>query len=213
MKNLYAAILLIAFGTAATAKASVIYNVDIIGNSANFGSGVVTLAGSIATDGAKGSLKPSDITGFHLSVSGPTSHTIDSANTRLTCAQAGCDLFVSGNQLIAGDMAELVAAGNHVATTSGAESFFGYGSYDNVDFASRIASWGGLITQALLFVNPGYPFPPPPYFVGIPYMITNAQSTIVVGNAVNPVPEPSAIWLFGFGMISLVGAAFARKTA
>lgn len=193
------------FGISAAASASVTYNVNLIGNDSNFGSGVATLTGVIATDGVTGTLLPSDITSFHLAISGPVSFQVDSAYDRFTCSQSGCNLYVSGNQLIAGNMAQVTAAADQGTTTPLPNIFFQHGinsTYQEINFVSALSSWGGIITQGLI---QGWGKPT--------YLLDNAQSPIVVGNAVSAVPVPGAAWLLGSGIIGLAGVSRKCKTA
>lgn len=179
------------FGLSAPARASVIYNVDIV----DFltGSGV-TLSGTITTDGATGFLQPSDITSFHLVTSGLASLAVDSANTGFICPLTGCELQVIGNQLIAGVQG--------LTTLSEID----FGRTANTPFANnnsiRFVSDPTLENSQVIVFNAS----------GVPYVVANDNglTPIVVGTAVNTVPLPGAVHLFLSGLFGLFGAARRR---
>ncbi len=181
------------FVLSAPASASVAYSIDTSGDLV----GGNTLTGTITTDGAIGALQASDITGFNLTVSGKVSVTTDSNNNGFTCQLSGCDLYVSGDQLIIGSQTTYTSSPRIDFNT-------GISSPSSIEFVSGPYGYnGGILTQVSL--------------VGVAAitsggLMESTQSTFVIGNAVSAVPLPGAVWLFGSGLLGLIGVA-RRKTA
>lgn len=173
------------FVLSAPASASVVYSIDATGS-------LNTLTGTITTDGVTGALQASDITGFNLTVSGKVSVATNSNNNGFTCQPSGCDLYVSGDQLIIGSQTTYTSSPRINFNT-------GISSPSSIEFVSGPNGYnGGILTQISL--------------VGVAAitsggLIENVQSTFVIGNAVSAVPLPGAVWLFGSGLLGLIGAA------
>jgi len=178
------------------ANASIIYNVDRI-----IGDGTVT--GSIETDGTLGLLVDANITDWTLTLTAPN---LDGGSPDVIFLGS-----VLGSHLISGSgftatttqlLFDFGLAGEHFVLIGGNDTTQNFWCLETAD---------GACTGNGIGEHMGWPAG------GFGGAQAAAQSVVYTGSIViaevQSVPVPAAVWLFGSGLLSLVGMARRKKAA
>jgi hypothetical protein len=171
-----------------TANASIVYNIN-----RTIGEGTVT--GSVTTDGTIGVLGSANITDWALTLFAPN---LRNGPTRIiTSADAGASIIFEGTAL----SASAIALTFDFSAPSPANRMTLYDSGDLVGWRLNFCFAGNnleCIMRDATISN------------------TTAQSVAHTGAidiGVAAVPVPAAVWLFGSGLLGLIGVARRKKTA